>query len=118
MLVASLGLFYAGARGLDSTLDWGATEEATDRIPSPDGRRVASVVELNGALSGTGYSVRVEGKEAAMAYKAEREDGREGVAVRWLDAQTVEVSFRHARFVREGKIPGLKVVVKGSVDAD
>ncbi len=50
-----------------------------------------------------------------MAYEATVGD-RSGVDLRWLNAQTLEVSFDHARFTRLGDVPELSVSLEGTVD--
>ena len=79
-------------------------------VPSPDGTRGATVVEIVSVAPKVDAStVRVGGRTAFTAYGADR------LSVRWRDAQTLEVDFDHATGTTEGDVPNLRIVPKGKV---
>ena len=80
-------------------------------VPSPDGSRGATVVEIVAeAPKVEGYVVRVGGEEAFATF------GGGPIRVRWRDARTLEVAFDTAKGTRMRKVENLLVVVKGRVE--
>ena len=108
-LVILIGLVLLVPRGDD--LLAAPDERVVARVPSPDGRRTALVAEIAAnAPTVDGVVVRVDGEEALLL------GGVRTATVRWPGAKVLEVTFGHARSARIGRIDGLKVVLRGTVD--
>lgn len=114
-LALPIGLVYLW---FENSLNEDVGKTVLQRIPSPDGWRTAVVTEVDGgATVNFAYTVTIEpaGKEALMVY-AGTVRGKYGIETRWLNPNTLQVSFDHARFIRVGAVKDLKVLTKGKTD--
>ncbi len=86
-------------------------ERVLARAASPDGRRVATVVEIEAhAPQPPAFVARVGDEDVFVAF------GAPGMTARWRDAKTLEVAFGHARFTRAERVAGVEVVAVGVLD--
>ena len=106
LVVATLLATRMGDRSAPPAPD----ERVVAVVSSPDGTRGATVVEVSGVAGRVDARlVRVGGREAFAC------SGGGPLRVRWTDARTLEIAFANGRTMREGTIPGLKVVVEEKV---
>jgi|SRR5712671_8124212 len=102
LILAALGLLVLGLAATPS-------REVAARVPSPDGRWVATVVETNGGASTSfGYDVTLqrvawphESFKVADLYGALRNRGSYGVNIRWGSSFNLIVEYMAAKRVAE-----------------